>query len=105
MLTSANSQLNVTFTARNGIVTKSDIALGKSKEEDWVANEKLIGRKLHEVEDWDTILGRPTLMKYHLPTHYLNDEQFHRYKRVVKQGPNPQLQSPRSHPLPKIGSA
>jgi hypothetical protein len=78
--------LKITFTARNGVVTKSDISLGKSKEEDQIANEKLTGRKLHEVEDWDTILGRPTLMKCYLPTHYLNDEQFQRHQRVAKEG-------------------
>lgn len=94
MLTSANSQLNVIFTARNGIVTKSDITLGKSEEEDRIANEKLMGRKLHRVDDWNDILGRPTLMNYYLPTHYLNEEQFHHYRELPNQRPKPTAAKP-----------
>lgn len=78
-----DTSISVVFTARNGIVTRADIKLGKSEGEDRIANEQLVGRKLHEVEDWDAILGRPTLMQSLLPTHYLDDEQFQRYKEYV----------------------
>lgn len=61
----------MTFTARNGIVKTADIRLGQSEEEDRLANEKLVGRKLHEVEDWQDILGVSTSMKQYFPTHYL----------------------------------
>ena len=64
---------------------ESDIKLGKTEKDDQIANHKLMGRKLHEVQDWDKVLGKATLMNTHLPTHYLNEEQFRHLKGIPDQ--------------------
>lgn len=50
-------QIQVDFTARNGVITEAEIGADSSNQESGDNSRRLIGQKLIEIEDWDRIVG------------------------------------------------
>lgn len=68
------SDASARFTARNGTITEADITDGYSKDlgNSESISSTLVGKKLHEIEDWQAVLLQPHSLQHQGIAQWLN---------------------------------